>query len=208
MKRIRIRTRRSRGLSLVELLVALAISALLLTATMVATDASFKAYADASNQFSTQAATRMVTDRLLTLLRTSTAQGPLQADSTCTPAATLSGDTVTSPYIEMIDPNNLLVRIEWHSDTQQLWMIRSNLDGSNKVQEPLIGGVTSAIFYCQRRKNAIGQWILARATMDLTILPGADAADSNGNPVLGTERGTVTPIRVVGSTMPRKLEDE
>jgi prepilin-type N-terminal cleavage/methylation domain-containing protein len=41
------RSSRSRGLSLIEVLIALAITALLMAATMAATHASFRAYADA-----------------------------------------------------------------------------------------------------------------------------------------------------------------
>jgi len=195
------------GLSLVEVLISLAITAMLLVATMAATNACFKAYADAAEQFSTQAATRMVINRLMTLLRTSTAYGPLLADASFTPASTLTGDTITGAYLEMLDPNGKLVRIEWRQDAQELWLIQSNLDGTHKLAQPLIGGVTSATFSCQRRRNTLGQWTLQRATMDLSILPGADAVDAQGQRVLAIERGAFTPIRVVGSTKPRKLQD-
>ncbi|MEX0774863.1 MAG: prepilin-type N-terminal cleavage/methylation domain-containing protein [Phycisphaeraceae bacterium] len=191
-----------RGLSLVEALVSLVIVAMLLTATMVATDASFHAYANAAEQASSQAATRMVTNRLLMLLRTSTAHGPLLPDATTTPAVTLSGDLLTGPYLEMIDPSNKLVRIEYHTDAKELWMTRSNLDGSNSVSQPLMGGVTAASFMCRRRRNDLGVWILDRGTMDLTVQPGGDTT-------LELETAAESePIRVIASTMPRKLQDQ
>ncbi|MCG8511438.1 MAG: hypothetical protein MI741_19665, partial [Rhodospirillales bacterium] len=62
-----------------ELLISLAITAMLLTATMVAIDASFKAYAAAAETASTQTATRMIVNRLLAMVRTSSAHGPLEA---------------------------------------------------------------------------------------------------------------------------------
>lgn len=205
MPRRSIPTRRSLrqapGLSLVELLIALAITAVLLTATMVATDACFRAYAGAAEQFSTQAVTRMTTNRLLSMLRTSTAHGPLQPDPSCNPPATLSGNTITSPYLEMIDPFNRLVRIEYRPDRRELWMTRSNLDGSNAQSQPLLFGVTDARFYCLRRKNSAGLWILERATMDLTIQPDLDST-------LPLEAGKSAPIRIIGSTKPRKLIDD
>ena len=70
------RHRRHRGLSLVEMLISLAITGLLLAATMVALDVSFRAYADAAEQASSQAASRMIVNRLITMIRTSTAHGP------------------------------------------------------------------------------------------------------------------------------------
>ena len=213
------RSARNRGVSLIELLIALAISAMLLTATAVALDASFRAYADAAEQASAQAATRMVVNRLLTLVRTSTAHGPLSAQSATTmqitdpddgttlytatiPASTLSGNTTTGPYIELIDPTGQdikIVHLQYTNNVgvakQELWMV--NL--TTQKSQPLIGGVTGATFSCLRRKDAEGLWILERGTMDLTIQPGADAT-------LTMEHGHPTPIRVIASTMPRKLE--
>ena len=117
-----IRNRSSRGLSMVELLIALAISAMLLTATMVALDASFKAYADSAEQASSQAATRMIVHRLLTMVRTSTAHGPLEPDGAAVPAITLAGNTITSNYIELIDTKGYLIRIEYDAAKEELWI--------------------------------------------------------------------------------------
>ena len=211
-----------KGLSLVELLIALAITAVLLTATAVAIDASFRAYADAAEQSSAQAASRMVTNRLLALIRTGTAHGPLsdqpagtvtikdpdnpnQTHTVTIPAATLSGNTVTSPYIELLDANGNLVKIAWLQYTntagvakQELWMI-SNPGLANETSQPLLGGVTNAVFNCLRRKDSTGLYVLERGTMDLTIQPGADAT-------LSVEHGHATAIRIIASTMPRKLD--
>lgn len=196
--KLRCQARRSRGLSLVELLIALAITAMLLTATMVALDASFKAYADSAEQASAQASTRMVTSRLLTLIRTSTAHGPLMPDAAATPPVTLSGDTLTSNYIELLDPSGNFVRIEYRSNTQELWVITTP-PGGTATSYSIMGGVTAASFSCLRRMNDDGMYVLDRGTMDLTIMPGADAT-------LAVEYRQGQAIRVFASTMPRKLQ--
>jgi prepilin-type N-terminal cleavage/methylation domain-containing protein len=74
------RHRAPRGFSLIELIVALAISALLLTASLVALDASFRAYRRTTEQASTHTVSRLAMHRMLALIRTSHAVGPLPDD--------------------------------------------------------------------------------------------------------------------------------
>jgi hypothetical protein len=191
--------RHCRGLSLVETLLALTITAALMAATMVATDASFKAYADAAEQASAQAGTRMVTNRLLTLIRTSTAHGPLEASAATNPPVTLSGSTITSHYLELLDPSGNIVKVEYKSASKELWLTTTPSGGGASTSQPLIGGVTAATFYAVRRQDDDGLWVLDRGTMDLTIEPSPDAT-------LSLEAGAGSAIRVIASTMPRKLE--
>ena len=190
---------RARGISLVETLISLAITSLLLAATMVATNASFRAYADACEQASSQASTRMITNRLITLVRTSTAHGPLQPDVTASPPITLSGNAISSNYIEMLDPNGNDVKIEYRSATQELWMTLTPAGGGAATSQSLMGGVTAAAFTLIRKQDDSGLWELDRGTMDLTVTPGADAT-------LYLENGHTTPIRIIASSMPRKLD--
>lgn len=190
---------RSRGVSLIEMLLALAISAMLLTATMVALDASFHAYAVAAETATTQASTRLTTHRLLTLIRTSTAHGPLAADATSTPPAVLNGETIESPYIELIDPNDRYIRVEYRPAVEELWVITQPAGGGLPLAQPILRGVTAASFHCRRRKDAEGVWILERATMDLTV-------EITGDTTLEIERTNLPPIRMIASTKPRKLE--
>ena len=68
---VRARSARAGGFTLVELLMALAISAVLLTALTVALNASFHAYATAARSASTHASARLVMYRLLGAIRTS-----------------------------------------------------------------------------------------------------------------------------------------
>ncbi len=221
-------TSRHRGVSLVELLIALAITAMLLTATMVAMDVSFKAYADASEQASTHAATRMITQRVLTMVRTSTLHGPLTAQASRTrqlqdpedptrqysvtlPAATIAGNIITSPYMELITQDNQHVALMYVTyskpslvegqptqSLQELWLV-TNPDGAVLQGQPLIGNVTAASFTCLRRKNGAGLYVLERGSMDLTVQPDPDAT-------LALESGHTPPIRVIASTMPRRVE--
>ena len=117
--------RRRAGVSLIELLMSLAISAVLLTATMVAIDASFYAYAVAAEEASTQAASRMFTNRLLTLVRTSTAHGPLLESTDATWPVTIVGNRLTSQFIEVLSPDGNVIRIEYRADDQELWFIQT-----------------------------------------------------------------------------------
>ena len=197
---------RSAGLSLVELLVSLAITALLLTATMVAIDASFQAYAAAAESASTQTATRMVINRLMTLVRASTAHGPLLPDATDTPPVVLlaDGSTIESHYIELLNPQGDLVRIEYRDATHattpnQLWLIIDPFGGGTQQTQPILGGVTDATFYTHRRFDADGVLVLERGSIDMTVEADDDAS-------LALEGADLPPIRVIASTMPRKLE--
>lgn len=185
--------RRHAGLSLVEVLISLAITALLLTATTAALVASFRAYGDAVEQTSTQVAARMVTHRLLSLIRTGTLHGPLTPGD----GATLSGQTITSSYLELIDPSGNLIRCEYRDDDQQLWLIQN--PGAGEVAQPLLANVTAAQFILRRRLNDNNLFVLERATFDFTIRPDEDAT-------LALENGPSQPLRMISSTMPRRLE--
>lgn len=200
-RRWKIAHRRSVGLSLVELLIALAITAMLLTATMVAIDVSFQAYAVAAETASTQTATRMVVNRLLTLIRTSTAHGPLEEDLADNPPVVLQPDGVTleSYYIELLNPQGDLIRIEYRAADQELWLIIDPVDGSPQEQQPIMGGVTDAKFYTRRRLDKDGVWVLERGSIDMTVEADEDAS-------LALEGANLPPIRVIASTTPRKLD--
>jgi len=194
-----------RGLSLVELMISLAISAALLVATMVAVDISFRAYADAAQQASTQAATRMVTNRILTLIRTSTAHGPLEPDALAVPPVTLNGNVITSNFFELLAPNNDILRIEYRAADEELWLITTPAGGGADIPQPVLGGVTNAQFFASRRMNDEGLWVLDRATMDLSVLPDDDATFSIEQRNVN-EQNQQTAIRMIASTSPRKIE--
>ena len=181
---------RHAGLSLVELILALAITSMLLTATMVALDASFKAYAAAAEEASTQTQTRMITQRLLTLIRTSTVHGPTDADYSTTP----------STFITLVDVNGDKLTVGYSSVNKELWLTQGwEADGAALTKQPLLSGVSQASFYIGRRRDNTGVWVLERATVDITVLPSPDAS-------LAIEKGAGQAIRLIASTMPRKLD--
>lgn len=199
----RVRSRaRCRGLSLAELLVALAITAMLLTATMVAVDASFKSYAVAAESASTQVSTRMVVHRLMTMIRTGVAQGPLtSADEVVGfPTPTYSGNNITSSYMIIEDNRGNLVTLEYRSADNMIYYTTEPVNGGTAVTQPLLGGVTSCTFRLRRRRDASTNfaWVLERGSVDMTVQPDADAS-------LGLESGNSPPIQVVTSTAPRRL---
>jgi len=193
------RARRTSGLSLVEMLVSLAITAMLLTATMVAIDTSFRAYAAAAESASTQTTTRLVVHKLLTLIRTSTAHGPLQADGSTTPPVTLTGRTIDSHYMELVNAQGDLIRLEYRANEQMIYVTVTPFGGSVATTEPLLGGVSECSFVLTRRLDDAGVWVLERGSLDFTVVADDDAS-------LQLEGHSSPPMRVVASTMPRKLD--
>jgi len=193
------------GLSLVEMLVALAITAMLLTATMVAIDASFQAYASAVESASTQTATRMVVNRLLTLIRTSTNHAPttLAEAQAVDVNATKTGDTIECNFLDLLDAQGQLLRLEYRDNDDKLWLRvddNGNFSFENgETEQPLIGGVTAMTFYAHIRFDTDGVRVLERGSIDMTVVPDEDNT-------LAIETGNTPPIRVVASTMPRKLD--
>lgn len=196
-----------RGFSLVEMLIALAITAMLLTATMVAIDVSFRAYAAAAESAGTQTATRLVTHRLLTLIRTATAHGPTLPNTTATPAVTYferdNGQTdpsiLVSNYLRLIDKQGQDVRIEYRAEDEELWLIVKPHDSTVTTEQPLLGGVTACQFYAHRRQDNEGVWVLERASMEITVEPDRDTT-------LAIESSQTQPVRYVASTKPRRLD--
>ena len=175
---------------------------MLLTATMVAIDASFQAYAAAAETASKQTATRMVTHRLLTLMRTSTAHGPLEPSSSSDwPVTPVNGnpDILESDYIELIDNDGDFVRVEYRADEQELWVITEPYGTTNSEAHPLIGGVTDCTFQVRRRVDEHGVLVLERGSVDLQV-------ERDEDNTLALEAGSNTPIHVIASTRPRKLD--
>ncbi|MBB6429284.1 PulJ/GspJ family protein [Algisphaera agarilytica] len=190
---------RARGLSLVEMLVALAISAMLLTATMVAIDASFKSYAIAAESASTQTSTRMVINRVLTLVRTNEAHGPLRVSDALTgETVTVSGDIVTSSYLQLIDGNRDTLTISYDEVNDLLMLTREPYSGATPTTQPIIGGVTECTFQLARRLTNDGVLVLERGSIDFTVEADDDAS-------LDLEVGDIPPVRVIASTKPRRL---
>jgi type II secretory pathway pseudopilin PulG len=185
-----LRRRRHSGLTIIELVLALSITGMLLTATMVALDASFHAYASAAEEASTQAQTRMITQRLTSLIRTSTAMGP---------QGTRNSSTVKSDYLELMDANGQEWALEYVAETKELYLIKGELTPANKNRQLILSDVREASFHTYSRENDAGKMIVHRATVDMTVTPPKDAS-------LSIENGANRSIRVIASTMSRRVE--
>jgi prepilin-type N-terminal cleavage/methylation domain-containing protein len=196
--------RNRRAFSLVEVLVALAITATMLTAAMSALDVSFKSYKMTTEGASTNVVARLVIARLMTMVRTGTQFGPYPVDP-----LDLTQNPVQSNYIEFVsldDPVTLkkaIVRIERRgpdatTGLYELWYIQTDfLSGVQTARnsKPLLTGVQEARFTLE---YDVGQ-NLKRATVDLTIMPNNFQAASIGGNIEAPS------IRLVSSVNPRKL---
>ena len=180
--------RRRRGFNLVEVLLALAITATLLTATLAALDASFRAYQSTTEEVSTQSIGRIVMHRVLTLLRTGSEFGPFPADPRVS--------RIRSDFIEFRTQNGEVVTIRWERDAERLMY---EVDGEAPVE--LLDGVVGTE---DEAGNLLEPFTLEfeqgrrlyRATVDLTVEPN-DVID------LDLEGDRARRIRLVGSAMPR-----
>lgn len=197
-----------RAFSLVEVLIALSITGTLLAATLAALDASFKSYKMTTEGASTHVVSRMVMNRIMTMVRTGWEFGPYPDDifdSTTNP--------VISTFVEFTtfdDPatgRKQVVKIERRDATVasrgpfELWYVQYDfLNGtlSSTNARPLITGLEEATFTLE---YDIGP-VLKKASVDLTIRPN-DLQDA----AMGGDLETPT-IRLVSSVTPRRLDHE
>ena len=183
-----------RGFNLVELLLALAITSALLTATMVALNASFMAYQVTTEVASTHTIGRLTMHRMLALIRTGKEFGPFPT----TPLET----TVTSDDIEFVAPNGQIMTLQWVEDENALYVAVTDPAtmtqiSNNKLLEGVIpqydaNGDRIKPFTLEYYKGRN----LYRATIDMTIVP-----DDNMSVELDGDNQEV--IRLVASAMPR-----
>ncbi|MCC6322848.1 MAG: prepilin-type N-terminal cleavage/methylation domain-containing protein [Phycisphaerales bacterium] len=197
--------RRVAGFSVIEMLIALAITSTLLTATLAAFDASWRSYRYTTEAASSHVVSRIVATRLLGMIRTGAEFGPFPDD-----VYDSSQNPLTSNSIEFIAEadriadNGRVTRIERRSAGEpngpyELWYVL--LDTSTEPatiieQRPLIRNVAEAMFILEYEPGPR----LVRATVDLTINPNDDQA-------VQVRIGDETPtIRLVASAVPRQLE--
>jgi len=179
------------GFSIVEVLIALTISSMLLTAVMVALDASFKAYQSTTESASRHTIARLTTHRVLAMIRTGSEFGPF-------PVNVITDPIIESDFIEFITVSGELIRLEYRELDEAIFVIQDP-DGT-PVETVLLTGVIPQYDGGNRipvftMQYAIGPK-LYRATVD--ILVGADSDID-----LSLEGDDVPPLRLVASTMPR-----
>ena len=171
-----------------EVLIALAITASLLTATLVALDASVRAYQSTTEEVSTQSIGRIVMHRMLTLLRTGTEFGPYPADPRVS--------RIRSDYIEFRTQEDEVVTIRWDRANE---VLTYQIEGQAPVE--LLDGVVGT---ADEEGNLLEPFTLEfeqgrrlyRASIDLSVEPN-DVID------LEIEGDNARRIRLVGSAMPR-----
>lgn len=193
------------GFSLIEVLIALTITATLLTATMAALDASFKSYKANAESASTNVVARIVMQRLTAMVRTGESFGPYPANPITTP-------NIRSNWIEFVsyrDPSQGIERItrlerrDGDADTGpfELWyVITTFVDGEydNDQESPLLTGLNDVVFDME---YDVGPR-LRRVTIDLIIQPMTD-----GDAAIGVGRLETPTIRLVTSASPRVYDE-
>lgn len=198
-----------RGFSLIEMLVALSISATLLTAALTALDTSFRGYKYITQSASTHVVARIVTHRLMGMVRTGSNFAPYPTDP-----LDKSTNPVIATWIEFqgdhpaIAGNTQIIKIERRDAAPgadalyELWYTQTEYSPSGAQvstdSKLLLSGVTNAQFTLE---YDVGPR-LTRATMDITIMP-----NDNKSIQLGTDL-SAPPIRFVASATPRRLEPE
>jgi prepilin-type N-terminal cleavage/methylation domain-containing protein len=197
-----------RGFSLIEMLVALTITATLLTASLAALDASFKAYKHTTDAVSTHVVSRIVMGRLTAMIRTGYEFGPFPID-----VLNPDDNPLDSTFIEFTAFNDeasglrRIVRIERREASSpergpfELWYRQEDFQSgvSQSVSEsPLITNLQSINF---RLEYDVGPR-LVRATIDMIVEPD----DDQGGKIHSTLESDK--LRLVASVVPRRLDDE
>jgi prepilin-type N-terminal cleavage/methylation domain-containing protein len=182
--------RRTRGFSLVEMLIALAISAALLVAVLSALVASFRAYQATTEQASTHVIGRVIMHRMMALVRNGVDFGPLPEDAR-------DRFVLTDEFV-FVDEDGREIALRLDRAASALLM---QVDQS--AEQLLLEGVRGPV---DETGGAIGAFTLefeqgttlVRASFDLTV-------DADDNASVALEGDEVVPIRLVGSTAPRRL---
>lgn len=192
---------RGRGFSLAEVLIALTITATLLTATLAALDASFKSYQHTSESASTNVIARIVMQRVTAMVRTGDQFGPYPVNPILEP-------TIESDFLEFVshvDPVTGwqdVIRLERRATGDadapfELWYRLTELDDlgdiASQTDALLLDGLTELNFVLE---YDVGPR-LRRATIDMVILPD-DLEDA------AIAAGMDSPaIRLIASASPR-----
>lgn len=195
--------RRHRGVGLVELLVALAISSALLTAVAVAVDASFKAYAANQTQAQLMQRARLAMNRITTYIRATTQHLPDDDDAQDDFQAGLV--TEASAIRLMTDSSHGVI---FRQDDDKLQMVPFTIAGNVLTEgtaRTLIDGVEEGDFTitfepqrsAQATKTGAPYDQLRRASIVLTVRTAAKTS------VVGEDKSDQS-VTLSTSIMPRK----
>jgi prepilin-type N-terminal cleavage/methylation domain-containing protein len=195
-----------RGFSMIELLIALTISSLLLSASLVALDSTFKVYTATTDSASTHVVARLVMTRVTSMIRQGKEFGPY-------PPGIVIPTQVESDFIEFVSLDNAdtaerqVTRLEKLEDTANpgnfvLQYSRTDYLNGFQVRQfshPLVRNLRDARFTLE---YDVGPR-LTQATVDLAIVPN----DSTSDGATHIHTDLVSPVlRLIASTSPRKLD--
>lgn len=195
---------RRRGIGLVELLVAMAISAALLTSVAMAVNASFKAYAVNQSQGQLMQRARMALNRMVTYVRATNEHRP--DDDTALDSFESGLVTTASSIRMMLDSSNGMI---FRQSGNELQMIPFTVAGntlSEGTPRTLLHGVGTNDFRItfEPQRSAVSVKTgspaydqLKRASIVLTVRPTSDTS------VKGEEQQGQT-VTLSASIMPRK----
>lgn len=201
MAHARTNRRARRAFSLVEILIALTISATLLTATLAALDASFKSYKHTTESASTHVVARIVTQRVTAMIRTGERFGPYPANPITTPE-------LESDWIEFVSFSDQAAGVEVITRLERrtapgddgpfaLWYMSTRYEDGAAVSSqeyPLLDRLADLTFILEYEVGPR----LRRCTMDMIIQPD-DLQDAQ----VGAQIDAPT-IRMVASAAPRQ----
>ena len=180
---------------MVGMRIALASTATVMAAVMVALHASFMAYQSTTELASTHTIARLAMHRMLALIRTGQEFGPFPINP--------QDSIVLSSEIEFLTPSGNLIRLEWfenadatHPQPLALYAVINNgtprlmLEGV--VQQPDGGGGLTLPFTLEYELGRL----LHRATIDITLVP-------DDNMSVAIDGDNQQQLRLVASAMPR-----
>ncbi len=218
------RTRRHgrRAFSLMEMLFATTISAMLFTSLLLSLDTMFKGYEQTTDTASSQAVTRIAVNRVLGLIRTGSEFAPIPADVLDSDLNPLSahwfefvsqrdsdGEITQVTRLEFRYDGADLIDEPWSPDEEppdppedaselgSIYIVFVDAGSGDEEERLLLSGVQQAIFSLH---FDVGPQLL-RATIDITVVPQIEA-----DLMVSTEAAPQT-IRVVASAMPRRVVD-
>jgi len=216
-----IRSQARRAFSMIEMLIALSISASIMVATLVAFDAMFKVYHTATDSASNHVVARIAVNRLLGMIRTGSEFGPFPNDVLDSDANPLKSDYFE--FASRFTPDgdiSEVTRVEFRYPGQppllrtwgaledppalpngvtadgpgELWIVLINVTTGVEQEFMMLSEVRSAEFTL---RYDIGPK-LVKGTVDITF-----------EPTLAVNEGVWTPatpetVRLIASAMPRR----
>jgi Tfp pilus assembly protein PilE len=182
------------GLALVELLISLAITATLLTATAIALDASIQAYQINCQQATVLQMERVAMNRIISTIRRSKLHAPENASLA---GQFAGGATVTGQAIVMYDSAGVLTSFRYDATNKVLNLVTSG------VTHPLMYGVEDFQITMEPMRSSAsvktgGSWdLLKRATVLMSVR-------STGKTSMNTENIGSLMLSLSASVMPRR----